>query len=88
MEDLCETMPLIGQILLNTLDNQSLTNCKTVTRKLDKFLGNERFYWIRVIKQYEENFSSFSDSWKMVIQKTPTEIIKEIGINSEQFFLF
>ena len=86
MDDLCERFPLVAKMVLNNLDDQSLTNCKIVNRKLNNFIENERFYWIRILKKYVLNFVSFSDSWRKVIKKAPIEIVKELAIASQEFF--
>ena len=43
MEDLCQIFPLVSQIVLNNLDDQSLTNCKASTRRLKESLEDEQY---------------------------------------------
>ena len=54
MEDLCQIVPLLSQIVLNNLDDQSLANCKIANRELKEFLEDEKLLSIRIIKKYEK----------------------------------
>ena len=86
MEDLCQIFPLVSQIVLNNLDDQSLANCKIANRQLKEFLEDEKLLSIRIIKKYGKNLEYFSDSWKNIIHNTPREIVKELAIAIQEFF--
>ena len=86
MEDLCQIFPLVSQIVLNNLDDQSLANCKIANRELKDFLEDEKLLSIRIIRKYEKNFEFFSDSWKKAIHNAPREIIKELATAVQDFF--
>ena len=77
--------PAISKEILNHLDDQSLTKFKEASRQLFPIIDKERPFWIRSLKNYNENFERFLDSWKKVINKTPTEIIKDLAISMNQF---
>ena len=49
-------------------------------------LVNQRFYWIRIIKNYTKNFKGFEESWKEVINKTQVDILKQLALAVEQFY--
>ena len=78
--------PVISQIILNNVDDNSLTNFKISSRENSNFLDNERFYWIRNIKKYSANFEEFQEIWKKVINKTPVEFSKNLAIDVHRFF--
>ena len=64
MEDLvicCRRFPFAGKLILNNLENQSLARSKETNRGINKFLENERFYWIRILKKYSKNFKGFGE---------------------------
>ena len=86
MEDLCQIFPLVSQIVLNNLDDQSLANCKIASKALKEFLENEKFFSIRIIKKYKKNFELFLNSWKKVIHNTPKEVVKEFAGAIQKFF--
>ena len=55
MEDLCERIPLLGKLVFTNLDNQSLTNFREVSRRLNESLDKERLLWLRIIKNHKSN---------------------------------
>ena len=86
MEGLGRRFPLISQIILNNVDDKSLTNFRKASRENSNFLDNERFYWIRNIKKYWANFEGFQESWNKVINKTPVDFLKNLAIDVHSFF--
>ena len=86
MEDLCHRFPSLIPTILENCDNQSLVNFKETSRDLHNFVESERFYWIRIIEKYKENFEEFSNCWKKVLKRTPSQIVKRIALAVEQFF--
>ena len=62
MDLLCKRFPLPSKMVLNNLDNQSLTRNRETSREIAECLDNERFYWIRAIKNYMENFEGFEET--------------------------
>ena len=61
------------------MDTQSLINFKVSNRNISKSLDEERFYWIRIIKKYNQNFAIYSEQWKTVIEKTPVKTVKDFS---------
>ena len=86
MEMVCKRFPCVNQKILKNLDNQSLTRSKEASRVISKFVKNERFYWIRVIKKYSRKFQEFEESWKEVITKIPSVIAEELAFALRCFF--
>ena len=86
MEELGSRFPLISQIILNNVDDNSLANFRKVSRENSNFLDNERFYWIRNIKKYSSNLEEFQESWKKVINKTPVDFLKNLATDVQSFF--
>ena len=56
MEDLSTRMPHVVELISKNLDDQSLTKSKEISRTIAECLGNERFYWIRIIKKIHCQF--------------------------------
>ena len=86
MENIIKRIPNLGVLILNNLDDQSLAKSKRTSREVAKFLDNERFYWIRILGKYKKNFEGFEESWKDVINKTPTNVIKQLAVAVQKFF--
>ena len=80
MEDLCERIPLIRDLIFKNVDNQSLINCRIASRRLQQLLDEDKNNWIRIILKYQCNFKYFEESWKKVLCKTPTGIIKKLSL--------
>ena len=85
IENFFVRFPAISKEILKRLDDQSLAKFKEVSRQLFPIIDKERPFWIRSLKNYNENFERFLDSRKKVINKTPTEIIKDLAISMNQF---
>ena len=86
METICKRFPHLAERIFDQIDDQSLNNCKEISEEVLEYLENERFFWIRIIKKYQGKLKDFPELWKLVIDKNPTEIVKEIGIAVSQFF--
>ena len=55
---------MINRLILKNVDDKTLADFKETNRDINKILGKEKFYWIRTIKKYNENFKEFQGSWK------------------------
>ena len=86
MEQLCQRFPLIGQKIINHVDNETLINFKDGSRNTNDFLKKERFYWIRIIKRYNCLTGDLQEVWKKVISKTPVEIVEELAVEVHRFY--
>ena len=52
METICKRFPHLAERIFDQVDDQSLDNCKEISREVLKYLENERFFWIRITKKY------------------------------------
>ena len=86
METICNRFPHLAGRIFDQVDDQSLNNCKEISGEVLEYLENERFFWIRIIKKYSGKLKDFPELWKPVIDRTPTETVKEIGIAVSEFF--
>jgi hypothetical protein len=86
MEDLCYRYPVLGKLVFNNLDDQSLYNCQEASRVSSQFVIRERFFWIRVIQKYHKNLSEFKNSWDMIIHRTSADTLKQLAIAVHHFF--
>ena len=88
MEELCKIFPLLSKMVLEDLDDESLTKVQESSKEIYNHHRNERFYWIRIIKKHNRNFNEFADPWRKVIEKTPVEIVKELAMTIRRIFQF
>ena len=87
MENLCQRFPHLAGRIFDQVDDQSLNECKEISREVLESLNNERIFWIRIMKkQGHYKLKDFPKFWKLVIYKTPVENVKQIAIAVSQFF--
>ena len=86
MDIIIQRFPTLAVNILKNLDNQSLVKFKKANRDTFQFIIGERFYWIRILKEYNEHFETSKKSWKMAISKTPAEFIKKLAVAVMTFF--
>ena len=78
--------PTLAVKILNNLDDQSLMKYKESNRDNCKFLGQERFYWIRVLKKFNKYFETSRETWRKAISQTSAGIVKKLAIAVFTFF--
>ena len=86
MEEVSNRFPSLVPMILENVNNESLVKFKETSREMSEFLINDRFYWIRILKKYDQNFEEFSKAWKMVIEKTPVTIVQKLALAAQKFF--
>ena len=86
MEYQCNRFPLIAVKIFRNLDDQSLVRCKKISTTIKRFLENDRFIYLRVMKKFKENLCQFEESWKIIAQNSPIAIVKEITQLVSKFF--
>ena len=79
MENCIRRFPVVGAMILNNLDNQTLVRSKEISREISEFIKNERFYWMRIIQKY-------NDDWRQIIKKTSIKDLKHLAIESEKSY--
>ena len=63
-----------------------MINFKVSNKNISKYLDEERFFWIRIIKKYNQNYAIDSEQWKTVIEKTPLKTVKKLADAVQGFF--
>ena len=88
MDVIIKRFPFLNYMVLKNLDDQSLMKSKQANRKIARFLENERFYMIRILKKYSKNYEGLEESWKEVIYRAPINVIKQLAIATNNFSIF
>ena len=86
MDIIVKRFPVLVEKISNNLDNQSLVKFKKANRENVEFMIQNRFYWIRILKNYNAFFETSKESWKKSISKTPTEFIRQLAMAALHFF--
>ena len=86
MEELSNRFPTLITKILEIVDDQSLVKFKETSREMSRFIANDRFYWIRILKKYNQSFEEFLHAWKLVIEKTPVAMVRKLALDVQRFF--
>lgn len=78
--------PSVAQNIFKELDSKSLIKCRKASFLWQNFIDNEKFIWIRRMQKYNGNMEEFYEQWKLVIRKTPIEVVEELSKTVMQFF--
>jgi hypothetical protein len=78
--------PTLAVKILNNLDDQSLIKYRKSNRDNWKFLDQERFHWIRILKKFNRYFETSRETWRKAISQTSAGIIKKLAIAVFTFF--
>ena len=84
MEDLCLRYPHIFEMILSNLDNQTLASCRSVSKQFSVSIEDGKILWIRIIQKQiskiQSKYQKLNRSWKVIIDKAPSKVIKELAI--------
>ena len=58
MESLCKRFPHLSESILSQVNDQSLNRVKLISGDMLEYLDKERFFWIRIIKKYQNQYGS------------------------------
>ena len=86
METLNLKFPHLSEMIFDHLDNQSLSNCKVVCKTWSIYIGEQKFYEIRNIKETVKKFNKLSKPWFEVFKKANTENIMEFRKCLDQIY--
>ena len=75
----CNRFPMIADMIFKNLDDESLSTCKLASRNINKFIKNERFFWLRQIGRNNKHFQEFQMTWNQTLKQTPTFILMKIA---------
>ena len=78
MEVLTIRFSHLSEMIFDHLDNHSLANCKVVSKAWSIYIGKQKFYGIRIIKETVKKFHRLSQPWFEVFKKANTENITEL----------
>ena len=79
MEIIFNRFPNISKAVFGELDNNALVRCKEVNQNLWSLLNNQKIQWIRMIQKQVGKVYENSESWRKVLLKAPTEIVREFA---------
>ena len=85
MEILTMRFPHLSEMIFDHLDNQSLANCNVVSKIWSIYIGEQKFYGIRILKESVKKYHKLSKPWFEVFKKGSTENIMDLRNCFDQF---
>ena len=83
MEELLFRFSLLGEVIFDSLNDQSLSKCKKVSKTWSSFMEDKKFFWNRPIIRHDKKFNSKHIDclarWKKLFQKTRLEDVREFA---------
>ena len=79
IEEIFGRLPNLSENIFGRLDNRSLVSCREVSKAWQEYVDSQRVYWIRQISKCNPPQSKFHEEWKIVLEKTPIETLKEFA---------
>ena len=86
MDELCIRFSHLSEKIFDSLDNDSITKCKEVSRFWFNYLDGQKLVQIRIIKAKVKQFYSIGEAWNNVFNSASTETIMTLGVAVNQFY--
>ena len=86
MDIIVRRFPILAVNIFNNLDDQTLVKFKEADRESFEFIIQERFYWIRILKKYNDYFETSKESWKKSTSKIQARFVKKLAMATLNFF--
>ena len=86
LENLMFRFSHLSETVFDHLNNQSLVNCKFVSKDLNIYLSQQKFHQIRIIKETLTKFQELDNPWIDVFKTDNTTTIMELGCAVDQFY--
>ena len=78
MEELFQRFPHLYEGIFNSLDNQSLCNCRKVNNSWKNYLDQQKFFQIRKIKENIPTFHVIGEPWELILRKAGIDILRKL----------
>ena len=88
METLFLRFPHLSEAIFDHLENKSLVNCKCINNPWWGYIGSLKLVKIRIIEKSLEAMNVNQMSWKRILKKANMEILEELKLAVNQFYLF
>ena len=88
METLFLRFPHLSEAIFDHLENKSIVNCKYINNPWWGYIGSLKLMKIRIIEKSLEAMNVNQMSWKRILKKANMEILEELKLAVNQFYLF
>ena len=87
MDNICIRFSHLSEKIFDSLDNESLIDCKTTSRFWFNYLDGQKFVEVRIIKATVEKFHVIGKSWIEIFNSASTETLLALGGAVDQFYI-
>ena len=87
MEEVFLRFSHLSNEMFISLDNESISKCREVSKVWKKYLDNQRFYEIRKIKAIVGKFHKIGEAWEIVFNTASKATIMDLGRAVTQFYV-
>ena len=78
MDKLSLRFPHLAEGIFNSLDKQSLSNCRIVNSSWKNYLDRQKFFQIRKIKENITTFHVIGEPWELIFRKAGIDILRKL----------
>ena len=86
IENLMFRFPHLSVTIFDNLNNQSLADCKLLSKDMNIYLSEQKFHGIRIIKETVKKFQELRQPWFNLFKKANTETIMKLEHAVGQFY--
>ena len=86
MEELILKFPHLSEEIFDCLDNETMFDCKEVSKIWCDYVSEQKFYHIRMIRLTVEKFHELGKAWENVFRKSTTDTIMKLRLAAEKFY--
>ena len=79
MENILKKAPDLGQHILRNLVHKSLVKTNLISKTWMNYIDNDKYFWVRMILNQIGKDNKFLESWKKVLVKTPTKLVRKMA---------
>ena len=86
MDQIIARFPHLSEKIYSSLDNESLSKCKEVSRFWRIYLRKQKFFQVRIIKTTVEQYHEIGETWNNVFETASGITINALGIAVQKFY--
>ena len=86
MEEVSLRFSHLSEKIFASLDNESITKCRKVSKFWQNYLDNKKFVQIRKINAIVASFHTIGESWKNVLDTSSTATIMDLALAIGKFY--
>ena len=86
MEEILLKFSHLSEEIFDCLDNESMIDCKEVSKIWCDYISEQKFYHIRMIRLTVGKFHEVGKAWENLCRKSTANTIIELRLAAEKFY--